>query len=255
MHPMPIEAKATKFYCFCSKHDGMFAPIDKQDVEFTEYNSFLYAYRTFSSTYYKIERELSCYYKLREKYDLTCNLVAILTYIGMEENLKTLTKWKEKFDNAIINESYEILENMRIDLNYQVHFAAATCFCPMFDVYGNVLPWDDVSLPLIYISVIPNQSNTRIWFSWFKENSEQYSYLKKQMNEAPTKLVLKYLNNLLPLNCENMTVSPRLWNVWGKNGQDEFLKVASEHILFDEKMKYQPETYFKDRKFNLFMKI
>ena len=31
MHPMPIEAKATKFYCFCSKHDGMFAPIDKQD--------------------------------------------------------------------------------------------------------------------------------------------------------------------------------------------------------------------------------
>ena len=74
------------------------------------------------------------------------------------------------------------------------------------------------------------------------------------MNEAPTKLVLKYLNNLLPLNCENMTVSPRLWNVWGKNGQDEFLKVASEHILFDEKMKYQPETYFKDRKFNLFIK-
>ena len=255
MHPMPIEAKATKFYCFCSKHDGMFSPIDKQNVDFTEYNCFLYAYRIFSSTYYKIERELACHYKLREKYDLTCNPFALVTYIGMERNLNLLDTWKEKFDNAIINESYGILENIRIDLNYRVYFAVATCFCPMFDVYGNDLPWNAESLPLVYISVIPDQNYTRILFSWFKENNEQYSYLKKQINEAPTRLILKYLNNLLPLNCENMTVSPKVWDAWGEKGRNEFLKIASEHLWINEKMKYCSETYFRERGFNLFMKI
>lgn len=32
MEPRGIEAKATKFYCFCSNHDKMFAPIDYTKV-------------------------------------------------------------------------------------------------------------------------------------------------------------------------------------------------------------------------------
>lgn len=70
MEPLGIESKATKFYCFCSKHDGMFTPIDKQQVDYTHHNCFLYAYRIFASTYYKVMRELNCYYKLRDKYNL-----------------------------------------------------------------------------------------------------------------------------------------------------------------------------------------
>ena len=32
MEPRGIEAKATKFYCFCSNHDKMFAPIDYTNI-------------------------------------------------------------------------------------------------------------------------------------------------------------------------------------------------------------------------------
>ena len=39
MEPRGIEAKATKFYCFCSNHDKMFAPIDYTIIAMTA-NSF-----------------------------------------------------------------------------------------------------------------------------------------------------------------------------------------------------------------------
>lgn len=64
MKPMGIESQATKFYCFCSKHDGMFYDIDKRNVYPNEYSFFLYAYRGFAATYYKFIRELECFNKL-----------------------------------------------------------------------------------------------------------------------------------------------------------------------------------------------
>ena len=253
MEPLGIEAKATKFYCFCSKHDGMFAPIDKQGVDYTKYNCFLYAYRIFVSTYYKICRELDCYYKLKDKYDLTKKPVAFLFYKQMEFNKLLLEEHKKRFDEAILTDSYDILESIKISLDYRVYFAAATCFCPMIDVYGNALTWEDISIPLVYISVIPDKENTNIIFSWLKEDNFRYSSLKKQIGEVPTRLLLKYLNNLLPLNCENITVSPKLWREWGE-GQSDFINVVHGHLRNDS-LKYSSKEYFEDRKYNLFLRL
>ena len=84
MQPLGIEARATKFYCFCKEHDKIFYPIDKQGIDFSDEIYFLYAYRNFSSEYYKLKRELYCYYKLRETYDLTKNPMVILEYMKAE---------------------------------------------------------------------------------------------------------------------------------------------------------------------------
>lgn len=254
MQKMPIEAKATKFYCFCSRHDGIFSPIDRQNVEFTVTNCFLYAYRTFASTYYKIDRELGCFYKLREKYDLTINPVAIITYIGMQRNLYKLNYWKEKFDRALIQDNYDVLDSIMVEIDYRTYFAAATCFTPMFDLYGNPLPWDDDDIPLVFISVIPNPNSTRVIFSWFKECSKRYNEFKNQLGNTPRRLVMKYLNNMLPLNCENMVIGPLLWEKWSKEARTEFVKIVSEHLI-DNELKYYPESYFVERKYNLFEKI
>ena len=124
----------------------------------------------------------------------------------------------------------------------------------MIDIYGNELPWNNKDLPLVYISIIPNENNTRIIISWFKECNICYRELKNQISIVPTRLLLKYLNNLLPLNCENMTVGPKLWEQWGNKGQNEFISIASGHLLNDD-MKFYSSTYFEDRKYDLFKRI
>lgn len=253
MEPLGIESKATKFYCFCSKHDGIFSPIDKQQVDYNHYNCFLYAYRTFAYTYYKVSREVDCYYKLRDKYDLTPFAPALLMYKYMEINMTYLKEIKEKFDRAIITDSYDILENIKISLDYKVYFAAATCFCLPIDLYGNIIAYEKNELPLVYISIIPDKENTNIIFSWLKEDSTIYSSFKEQISNTPTKFLLKYLNNLLPLSCENLTISPKLWSVWGA-GQSEFLSLAHTALINDNISKISQE-YFQERKYNLFFKL
>lgn len=254
MQPLGIEARATKFYCFCDEHDKMFYPIDKREVVLSAEVYFLYAYRIFASTYYKIMREIDCYSKLKEKYDLTSNPFAILNYMQMQNNLEMMNECKMLFDNAIINEIYDCLESINIRLDYKVYFAAASCCCPMFDVFGNELVYFDKQLPLLFISVMPDESYTNIIISWLKKDANYYTQFREQISKTPTRLVLKYINNLLPLNCENITIGPQLWNAWGEEGQSDFVNVAYNH-LYEQNIKIYSETYFKERKYNLFKKI
>ncbi len=252
MKPMGIEAKATKFYCFCQTHDAMFYPIDQRAVTLDEHTFFLYAYRTFAATYYKVIRELDCYEALRQKYDLTCNPLVVLFYFQTQNSLHALNWYKDKFDKAILTERYNCLEGVTVTLGYRAYFAAATCFCPIFDVFGNPIFHGEFDLPMIYISIIPDENQTRIIFSWFKEDHPIYGFFGKQLKIAPTRLTLKYLNNLIPLNCENMTVSPLLWNKWDAATKEDFLKVAHDHLK-NKNAKNVSKTYFEERAYNLFL--
>ena len=251
MERMGIEAKATKFYCFCQTHDKMFNPIDQHDVTLNEYTCFLYAYRTFASTYYKVIRELDCYDSIRKKYDMTGNPFVVLYYMQITNCLPALNWYRKKFGTAIRNDEYGCLESVTLSLRYQVYFAAATCFCPKFDVFGNPISHDEFDLPMVYISVIPDENQTQIIFSWFKEDHHIYSFFGEQLKMTPTRLTLKYLNNLIPLNCENMTISLLLWNKWDAGAKEEFLKVAHDYL----ENKNVSRTYFADRTYNLFLQM
>lgn len=254
MERMGIRSKATKFYCFCQCHDSMFYPIDQRAVILNSHTYFLYAYRTFASTYYKVIRELDCYEAIRQKYDVTQNPLAILVYMQMRNNLPALDWYKKKFDKAILTDKYDCLESATLILGYRTYFAAATCFCPMFDVFGNSINHAVFNLPMVYISIIPDENQTNIIFSWFKEDHHIYGFFGKQLKIAPTRLTLKYLNNLIPLNCENMAVSPLLWNKWGENEKEDFLKVAYNH-LENQSAKNVSKTYFEERAYNLFQPL
>ena len=73
---------------------------------------------------------------------------------------------------------YDILESTAITLEYKVYFAAATCFCPKFDVFGNPIVHGEFDLPMLYISVIPDENHTMLIFSWFKEDHYVYSFFR-----------------------------------------------------------------------------
>ena len=254
MKPMGIETKATKFHCFCQTHDAMFYPIDQRSVMLDEHTCFLYAYRTFASTYYKVIRELDCYEALRQNYDVTYNPLAIYFYLQMQSTLPALKMYKERFDVAILTEKFDCLVSKTVTLEYRVYFAAATCFCPMFDILGNRIFHAEYDLPMIHISIIPDEKETRIIFSWFKEDNSIYGFFGEQLKVAPTRLILKYLNNLITLNCENMTVSPVLWDKWDAVAKEDFLRVAHDHLK-NETVNSISKIYFEERAYNLFMHI
>lgn len=254
MKPMSIKAKATKFHCFCQTHDAMFYPIDRSVVLLDQHNFFLYAYRTFASTYYKVIRELKCNEALFQKYDLTNNPSAILFFFKIQNYLPALNWYKKKFDKAILAEKYNCLVNTTVTLDYRLYFAAATCFSPLFDILGNPINFHDFELPLIFVSIIPNENQTYIIFSWLKEDDRIYGFLNEQIEITPKRLTIKYLNNLIPLNCENMTVSPILWNKWDIAAKEDFLKLGNDHLK-SEKLKNVSKTYFEERAYNLFLKI
>lgn len=254
MNPMSIESQATKFYCFCSTHDGMFYDIDKRNVNLNEYSFFLYAYRSFAATYYKVIRELDCYSKLSQKYDYNFNPYAVLMNVQMQNSMPVLEWSKRKFEDSILTNKFNCLENVYLTLDYRVYFAASTCFNLMFDIFGNRINHDEYDLSMVYISIIPQEQQTQIIFSWFKEDDILYGFFREQLEIVPTRYVLKYLNNLLPLNCENMTVGPVLWQHWSADAQNEFLELGSGHLI-NGNIKDNSYSYFETRAFNLFDRI
>lgn len=185
---------------------------------------------------------------------MTCNPLAILFYIQTENCLPALNWYKNRFDDAILTNNYDNLESATITLECRVIFCGSTCFCPMFDILGNPIVYGEFDLPMPYISVIPDENQTNLIFSWFIEDHCVYGFLDEQLKIAPTRLILKYLNNLLPLNCENMTIGPSLWNDWSDTAKEDFVNVAYNHIN-NEVQKDISKTYYEEKAYNLFMEL
>lgn len=251
MQHLGIEADATKLYCFCSQHDKMFNPIDKNDVTIDCTTAFLYAYRAFAGVYYRIEREIYIYEnRLSPKYNLTKVPEVILLHEWETLLLKKLNYCRSLFDNAIISQNYDILETHTIYLSYRVLFAVSSCFSISFDIYGNRVKKDSDEIHVIYISVIPDKATSKIIISWMREDSDIYRPFEKQLKSVPQSFVLKYLNNLLPMNCENMTISPLLWESWSASTRQEFLDTAD--CRKNELAKKESYSHFSEKSYNLF---
>lgn len=253
MQEVGIEARASKFYCFCKKHDSIFYPIDKELPPLNETTYFLYAYRIFAYTYYKIKRELDCFEKLKQKYDVTSNLAALEMYKETAADFLQLEVLKNTFDTAILTPNYGCLTNTVVTMDYKVNFAAAVCFCPVVDIFGNWIERKG-QYPLVYVTVIPHELQSRILISWLKNDNSTFDNFRTQIETVPRRFLTKYLNNLLPLNCENMTLNPLLWDKWGTAAQLDFKKMAYRY-LNNPYIKVLSKTYFQKREYDLFLVI
>ena len=246
--------KATAFPCFCHEHDKMFYPIDGGNAEITDENTFLYAYRAFAASYYKLLREMNCCSRISEQYNLESNPLSLVLGAFLQHNKNILDTYKQQFDQAILANEIDILETSSMVLGYRTAIAASTCLSLEFDLYGNRIKKDGHNLPVVFISIIPQLDRTNIIFSWFKQDREIFLKLKNQFAEYPHRYIMTALNNLIPLDCENMVLSPVLWDAWNDEARQEFTSTISEHLeqIF---IKNLPQDYVTKRKYNIFQKI
>lgn len=106
---------------------------------------------------------------------------------------------------------------------------------------------------MLYLSIIPGTSKTDLIFSWLKNDNEIYENFAKQLSIAPRRFVLKYLNNLLPLYCENITIGPKLWNKWDSVAQNDFRTIIDWGLTRETKI--SSSQLSETHKYNLFLKI
>jgi len=247
MDPVGIN-EATKLNCFCKKHDEMFHPIDEEDVRLDTFALFLYAYRAFAGTYYKMKREIKILERLSNKYDFTKLEYIVSFQKSMKKWLNKLEECKRVFNESIIANDYKILNSYTYTLPYRAYFAVSSCFPIIFDAYGTPIIHKNGKMQLMYISIIPHDKNTQIIFSWLKSDDPLYAEFKRQLSIIPESFFLKFLNNLLPLSCENIVISPRLWDNWSKEAQDEFKHKAQ----YGWPLRSMPAAYFHETEYDLF---
>jgi len=75
-----------------------------------------------------------------------------------------------------------------------------------------------------------------------------YTEFKQQLSIIPESFFLKFLNNLLPMSCENIAMGPRLWDNWSKEAQDEFKQKAQ----YGWPSRSIPASYFRETEYDLF---
>lgn len=250
-----IKTQASTFHCFCSFHDNkLFEEIDSLNVTFNDKTSFLYAYRTFASTYYKVQKEYDIYKKLEIKYDYNSRPDIVLFYTEAKTSLIIMNCIKQIFEDGIIKNRYNELKSIYINLDYKVNFSVSSCFNLMYDLMGNRIIYGEYDMPMVYITIVPKEKSSTIIISWFEKDNIFYKFFEKQVDMVPIKFLLKYLNNLLSLNCENMVINPKLYEAWTEEQQKDFLKIQNRHYD-DKQYKSHNDVYYETREFNLFQKI
>lgn len=161
---------------------------------------------------------------------------------------------KQIFEDGIIKNRYNELKSIYINLDYKVNFSVSSCFNLMYDLMGNRIIHGEYDMPMVYIIIVTKEKSSTIIISWFKKDNIFYKFFEKQVDMVPIKFLLKYLNNLLSLNCENMVINPKLYEAWTEEQQKDFLKIQNRHYD-DKQYKSHNDVYYETREFNLFQKI
>lgn len=240
---------ATTFTGFCKEHDTeVFAPIEKDSFyQGTDEQHFLYAYRAFARSFHKkLEQIKGVKYshlalventqndKLDERANIVKNDVVI---------------YKEKFDKAIIEKKYDILETRSIKLNKNVEFAVNSFFQMMNYKDTVINDFNDITKPIkpLMLNVFPEQDESYILISCFKEDYEAYKVFFEDIKNMNKEQLFLTLNNLIPKYCENIIIAPEFFKNWNGNAKFDYLKkyeissyaeVLNWKIDLKEKCKY-----------------
>lgn len=222
--------EATVFTGFCKYHDSkVFSPIENYDYNEEIKQDFLFAYRAFSHEYHEKLRLIKGYKKIfKSNPNLYNDTKFILNYRYKQLDEKYMTDLKLKFDQAIINDDYDIFETIRIRLPKAYDFAVTAMIAPEIDLEGKILNdrylLKSNSCRSLYFTVFPTECETIILISWLKEDSIRFNNYRKQILGLSEKELKCYLNNFIPAYTPKIVLSPRLWEKQSETEKNKFLK-------------------------------
>jgi hypothetical protein len=203
---------ASVFWGFCNTHDQIFSPIETEDYNSTQQQNFLFAYRAFVLESHK-KHELSYF----------------MNYGEQAEN--DIENTKEIFDNAILDEEYDVISTDIIELPVYYPIAVSSCFYLDFDFDQNIIEHSDTRMEDIYLTVLPTDKKTLFLISYFQEDSDLYSHLADQIINRNN--LHSDLSALIAAHCENIYFNPTYYDTFITEFEESLNKLLFQS-QFDE---------------------
>ena len=219
--------EATVFTGFCGYHDKtVFQPIEDNIFDKSDLHIFLYTYRCFAVEYHKKQEVLNMKRIIfKKKPSLIDMPKADDPFKGMKMAIDDFEPVKEQFDQALINNNYDILTSIIWEFDRAVNFAATGFEAPNVDLKGNPIQNlldEDTLAKHIFMMIFPEEDRTYCIISWLKENDVLFYEFKKQLEQLNEQERKCYINNTLPIISENIVINPDAWDKWDEDKKNEF---------------------------------
>ncbi|EGT0000964.1 hypothetical protein I9Y31_003295 [Clostridium perfringens] len=217
--------EATVFTGFCGYHDNeIFKPIENENFDKSNYHIFLYIYRCFALEYHKKMESVNMKNILINKIPSKTNDIQNI-FSGSELSINDLDECKKEFDNALITKNYDILSNLVWEFDHPIKFAASGFTILDKDLKGNTL--QDLrdktkKLNHVFVTIFPEGEKTYCIIAWLKSNDDLFKGYKEQISNLNITQQKVYINNLLPIITENITINPEAWDNLEQFKKDEF---------------------------------
>lgn len=226
---------ATTFTGFCGYHDKMlFQSVEDTDYVGSEQQNFLFAYRVFSFEYHKkMEAQNASKKRLDDKPSLVKNERYMAHLEGYDLAMRDNIRHKKIFDQALLNQDYDIVETVSFNLESAARFAVCSGFFLEYDLGGkrvNQLADLENGMKLLMVNVFPQHNRTIVLFSWLKEDSDTYSEFREQLLSLNSEEKIQILNNLIPAYCENVAYNPDYIDSWNEHEKKSYLQVFQQSI-------------------------
>ena len=225
--------KATTFYGFCEYHDTFLF----KDIEVKEYNNeskqnFLYSYRIVAQEYHKKQRSISSLQNcVKDNPSILQNPVVVEQYRMNKLSVKDLEEYMIIFNDAYMNQNFEILYNYVYKFEYQLQFAVTTMYVPCARINGekliDIYSKDEERLQSVFLTIIPANGCSYFIMSCLKKDYEKLKPYFDDVENFDEIRVKRFLNWNLPTYSENIVLSPKLWNQWNKKAQNEYEKIIA----------------------------
>lgn len=251
--------KATTFTGFCKYHDDVvFKDIENKSFLREEKQIFLFAYRAFALEYHKkmeATKMIKSTFAKMPNSGMNSGLLDIIK--GHDLAIQDNNKIKQIFDKSILSDEFNILDSIVWELDYEIGFSTTTMFGLEYDLEGNLLnditSTEDERMKNIFLTIFPEDAKSYVIISWLKEDSEVYKGFKEQAQKLGKEDKIIFLNNLIVNYTENIAISPRLWNKWSEEVQNELKEqFVLDFTIFRDFMNC---NLLNQTKYNLFEKI
>ncbi|PES71831.1 hypothetical protein CN903_29205 [Bacillus cereus] len=226
--------KATTFTGFCDKHDTLvFQDIETKEIDVTSSKQcFLFAYRAFALELHKKKEMLkSLQQQFRVRPTLTKDRIRIAEYRYTELSINDVSVYKKFFDDALINENYDMIQSTTFTFDYEISMAACGGFTLTHDIKGNemndIYSKEDERIKLLFFTIIPNNGKSYFIFSWINDDTDFFKDYAQQLEGLNEEQFKTYINNFLPTYTENLVVAPSLWKSFTKRQKDAFFELFS----------------------------
>lgn len=210
------------FNGFCSYHDEtIFHCIENENYDYgNKKQEFLFAFRAFIYELYKKENNVAWLNNLFND-NITTDY-----FLLKEENSIDYAKrcYLKIFKEGIYGKKYDGINSFSFVLDKEYMLAVNSAFTPDFDLNGyriNNFSLDVRETKILFLNIFPQENETCIIFSWFKEDEKSFKSFRKISNYKKEEKI-KILNNIIITYIENFALNPKLWNNFSSQEQENF---------------------------------